>query len=141
MAKNKTTETQGSVTDFLNSVEDEAKRNDSFRLVTLLQDQTGFEPKMWGEKIIGFGSYHYRYESGREGDAPLTGFSPRKDAIALYLNPVFENKEVLLQKLGKHKTGTGCVYIKKLDDVEENILKEMILSSIKEIRSMYPATM
>ena len=139
MAANKTTETQDSVTDFINAVESEVKRNDSFELLKIMQETTGFEPKMWGPSIIGFGSYHYKYASGHEGDAPLTGFSPRKDAISLYLNPVFENKEELLLKFGKHKAGKGCIYIKKLADIDMEILKKIILLSIQYTQNLYPS--
>ncbi len=139
MAKNKTQETETSVTDFINGVEDETKRKDSLRLIESMKAQTGFEPKMWGASIIGFGSYHYKYASGHEGDAPLTGFSPRKDAIVLYLAQDFESKEKSLQKLGKHKAGKACIYIKKLDDVQEDVLKEMVDKSVAYIKSLYPA--
>jgi hypothetical protein len=138
MAKNKTTETKGSVADFINTIEDATKRSDSFRIAELFKAQTGFEPKMWGSAIIGFGSYHYKYESGREGDAPITGFSPRKDSFALYFSSVFENREQLLAQLGKHKTGKGCVYIKKLDDVDGEILKKMIAASAAYYKTKYP---
>ncbi|MBN8820414.1 MULTISPECIES: DUF1801 domain-containing protein [unclassified Spirosoma] len=130
MATNKTTETNQSVTDFINAVADETKRIDSFRIVELMQIQTGFEPKMWGASIVGFGSYHYKYDSGREGNAPLVGFSPRANALTLYLG-TFERKDELLQKLGKHKIGKGCVYIKNLRDVDADVLKEMVTLSVK----------
>lgn len=139
MAKNKTTETQNSVIDFINTVEDLTKRNDSFELVKLMQEQTGFEPKMWGPGIIGFGSYHYKYASGHEGDAPLVGFSPRKDAISLYLYSSFENKEELLSKFGKHKAGKGCIYIKKIVDIDVEILKKMISYSVENLNKLYPS--
>lgn len=139
MAKNKTTETTGSVTGFLNKVVDETKRKDAFRIVEIMQAQTGFEPKMWGPAIVGFGTYHYKYESGHEGDAPLVGFSPRKDAFALYLSADFGKREELLLQLGKHKTGKGCVYIKKLDDVDVNVLKRMITLSFEHIKKLYPS--
>ncbi|WP_163400329.1 DUF1801 domain-containing protein [Flavobacterium fluviatile] len=138
MAKNKTTETESSVVDFINSVGDEAKRKDAFELLEIMKNVTGFEPKMWGPGIIGFGNYHYKYESGHEGNAPLAGFSPRKDAISLYLNSSFENKEELLSKFGKHKAGKGCIYIKKLTDINLEILKTMISTSVKEIQKLYP---
>jgi hypothetical protein len=138
MAKNKTTETAGSVKDFINAVKDETKRADSFRLVEIVKTQTGLEPKMWGPAIVGFGSYHYKYDSGREGDAPLVGFSPRAAAITLYLSGHFENREALLQKLGKHKTEKGCVYIKKLDDIDVDTLGEIISNQVKHIKSLYP---
>ncbi|KAF2517027.1 DUF1801 domain-containing protein [Flavobacterium foetidum] len=138
MAKNKTTETQSSVTEFINAVENETKRNDSFELVKIMQEATGSEPKIWGANIIGFGSYHYTYDSGHEGDAPLLAFSPRKDAISLYLNSTFENKEELLLKFGKHKAGKGCIYIKKLADIDLETFKKMLSESIKEIKKLYP---
>lgn len=139
MAKNKTTETESSVIDFINIAPDEAKRKDTFELLEIMQETTGFEPKMWGASIIGFGSYHYKYDSGHEGDAPLAGFSPRKDAISLYLSSSFENKEELLSKFGKHKAGKGCIYIKKLTDIDLEILKIMISASVKEIQKLYPS--
>jgi hypothetical protein len=138
MAKNKTTETESSVTDFINAVEDTAKRNDSFELVKIMQKESGFEPKMWGPGIIGFGSYHYKYDSGHEGDAPLVAFSPRKAAISLYCYTTTENKEELLSKLGKHKASKGCIYIKKLTDIDTEILRKMILLSIENLTKLYP---
>jgi len=138
MAKNKTTETESSVTDFINAVEDTAKRNDSFELVKIMQKESGFEPKMWGLGIIGFGSYHYKYDSGHEGDAPLVAFSPRKAAISLYCYTTTENKEELLSKLGKHKASKGCIYIKKLTDIDTEILRKMILLSIENLTKLYP---
>ena len=139
MAKNKTTETQNSVIDFINTVEDLTKRNDSFELVKLIQEQTGYEPKMWGPAIIGFGSYHYKYASGHEGDAPLVGFSPRKDAVSLYLSSSFESKEELLSKFGKHKAGKGCIYIKKIANIDIEILKKMISYSVENLNKLYPS--
>jgi len=138
MAKNKTTETESSVIDFINTVADEKKRIDALQLVRLMKEQTGFEAKMWGAGIVGFGSYHYKYDSGHEGDAPLVGFSPRKDAISLYLYPSFENKEELLSKFGKHKAGKGCIYIKKIADIEVEILKKMISLSVENLNKLYP---
>lgn len=132
---NKTTQTTASVTDFINSVADETKRNDSLRLVDIMKGQTGYEPRMWGPSIIGFGSYHYKYESGREGDMPLVGFSPRKEALTLYLSAAFDRRDELLQQLGKHKTGKGCLYIKKLVDVDLDTLNEMILLAAKRMES------
>ena len=140
MAKNKTTETANSIIDFVNTVENEIKRNDAFELIKLMHEQTGFEPKMWGPSIIGFGSYHYKYASGHEGDAPLVGFSPRKEAISLYLCPLFEDKEELLAKFGKHKAAKGCIYIKKIADIDIEILKKMILLSVKYLNELYPST-
>ncbi|MEG2102381.1 MAG: DUF1801 domain-containing protein [Flavobacterium sp.] len=137
MAKNKTTETQSSVTDFINTVEDEAKRNDAFELIKIMRQITGFEPKMWGPSIIGFGSYHYKYASGHEGDAPLAAFSPRKSATTIYFFSS-ENTEKELAKLGKHKSSKACIYIKKLTDIDLEILKNVILISIKEVQNLYP---
>ncbi len=140
MAKNKTTETETSVIDFINTfVEDEAKKKDAFELVKIMQNVTGFEPKMWGPSIIGFGSYHYKYASGHEGDAPLAGFSPRKSAISLYVYLSDENREDLLSKLGKNRAAKGCIYIKKLSDINIEILKEMTLTSVKELQKLYPS--
>ena len=138
MAKNKTTETESSVPNFINTVEDETKRNDSFELVKLMQNQTGFEPKMWGPSIIGFGSYHYKYDSGHEGDAPLVAFSPRKAAISLYCCTSSGDKEDLLSKFGKHKASKGCIYIKKLADIDIEVLKKIISNSVQYINELYP---
>lgn len=138
MAQNKTTENTLSVSDFLNKVEDETKRKDSFELVKIISKTTGFEAKMWGTAIVGFGSYHYVYESGRTGDAPLVGFSPRKDSFSLYLSSQLKDREALLGKFGKHKTAKACVYIKKLSDVDVDILKKLVTNSVERIKSMYP---
>lgn len=137
-AKNKTAETAYSVFQFLDTVADETKRKDSLRLVEIMKTETGFEPRMWGASIIGFGSYHYRYDSGREGDAPLVGFSPRKNELALYLAHNFGNREDLLQQFGKHKSGKACIYVKKLTDIDEGILKKMITASVNWTRKKYP---
>jgi len=138
MAKNKTTETQQSVTDFINAVENEAKRNDAFELVKIMQETTGFEPKMWGPSIIGFGRYHYKYDSGHEGDAPLAAFSPRKAATTVYFYLPEENRDELLSKLGKHKSSKACIYINKLADIDIEILKKIILLSIEFTQKLYP---
>ncbi|MBE8726722.1 DUF1801 domain-containing protein [Flavobacterium hungaricum] len=139
MAANKTTETQDSVTDFINAVESEVKRNDSFELLKIMQETTGFEPKMWGPSIIGFGSYHYKYDSGHEGDAPLAGFSPRKAAITVYFYLPEEKRETLLSQLGKHTSSKACIYIKKLADVDLEILKKIISLSTEYIQKLYPS--
>jgi hypothetical protein len=136
MAKNKTTETTKSVTAFINSVKDETRRNDSFRLLEILKKRSGFEPKMWGPSIIGFGNYHYKYASGHEGDMPLAGFSPRSTAIVFYFYDT-DKREALLKKLGKHKSGKGCVYVKKLADINIEVLKEMVDDSIKHVKLLY----
>lgn len=137
-AKNKTTETIESVADFINAVPDETKRADAFKLSEMMQSQTGFEPKMWGPGIVGFGSYHYKYASGHEGDAPLAAFSPRKDAISLYTMLPAESRESLLQQLGKHKSGKSCVYFKKLSDVDEKVVEKIIDASVKHLKELYP---
>lgn len=139
MAKNKTTETQNSVTDFINAVENDVKRNDAFELLKIMQEITGFEPKMWGPSIIGFGSYHYKYESGHEGDAPLAGFSPRKAALTIYFYLAEEKREALLSQLGKHTSSKACIYIKKMADINIEILKEIILLSIAHTQKLYPS--
>lgn len=139
MAKNKTTETTFSVTHFINTVEEEGKRSDAFELLKIMQEVTGFEPKMWGSSIIGFGSYHYKYASGHEGDAALVGFSPRKASISLYIYLSDDKKEELLSKFGKHKAAKGCIYIKKLTEIDREILKIMISTSVKELQKLYPS--
>lgn len=138
MAKNKTTENSLSVDDFLNAVKDESKRKDSFSLVELLKAQTGLEPKMWGPSIVGFGSHHYKYESGREGDSPDIGFSPRASSIALYLSANLDEREALLSTFGKHKTEKGCVHIKSLSDIDIEILKKLVANHIKHMKELYP---
>jgi hypothetical protein len=138
MAKNKTTETSLSVKEFISAVKDETMRKDSLNLIELIKKQTGFEPKMWGPSIVGFESYHYKYDSGHEGDSPLVAFSPRASAITLYLSGHFEKRDELLEKLGKHKTDKGCIYIKNLDSINIEVLQEMIINHIKHIREMYP---
>lgn len=132
MAKNKTTETEVDVVDFIHSyVENEQKKEDSFKLIELMADWAGFEPKMWGPTIIGFGSYHYRYASGHEGDMPLIGFSPRKAEFSLYVySPTEENKH-LLDGFGKFKMGKACLYVKKLADIDISILEKMCKDTIE----------
>ena len=139
MAKNtnKTTENEGSVTDFLSSIADETKRADSFKIVELIEQHTGLPAKMWGPAIVGFGSYHYKYESGREGDAPLFGFSPRANNISLYLSSDFPGRDELLAKFGKHTVAKACVYIKKLTDVDTEVLQTMAGESVNYIKEKY----
>ena len=137
MAQNKTTENENSVTDFINAVPDERKRKDSLHLVKLFEQQTGLKAKMWGPAIIGFGSCHYKYESGREGDMPLAGFSPRKNSITLYLETRFPEREMLLKSFGKHKTSKACIYVNKLDDVDEEVLKQLIEKSVVHAKKLY----
>lgn len=131
MSDNKTTPNDQDVEEFLNAIEDERKRKDSFTILELMKQASGMEPKMWGSSIVGFGSYHYKYESGREGDAILAGFSPRKQNLTLYGMGGFEQFDDMLNKLGKHTTGKGCLYIKRLDDVDLPTLKSLIEQSFK----------
>ena len=131
MAKNenKTQITNQSVEAFLNGVENEKRRNDSFKVLELMRQIMGHEPKMWGPSIIGFGTYHYKYASGREGDFLATGFSPRKTALTLYIMAGFSNYDELMGKLGKFKTGKSCLYVKNLEDINLQVLKKLIKSS------------
>jgi hypothetical protein len=125
-AKNKTTETQVSVTDFINSyVENDQKKEDSFQLISLMSEWSGFEPKMWGPTIIGFGRYNYKYDSGHEGSAPMIGFSPRKAEFSLYVYSPTEENKPLLEDLGKFKIGKACIYMKKLSDINIPTLKKL----------------
>lgn len=137
MSKNKTTETGKSVEDFINAVENEQKRKDSFRLIELMQKTSGQPPKMWGPTIIGFGNYHYKYESGHEGDALLLGFSPRKAAISLYVFTGLEEHEHLLKDLGKFTMGKACIYIKKLSDISEPQLIKLMKATIDFLQKKY----
>jgi hypothetical protein len=130
--KNKTTETENSVAQFLATIADAKKRSDCSEIVDMIQKQSKLDPKMWGASIIGFGSYHYQYESGREGDAPLVALSPRANAITLYLGSSFDKREELLSKFGKYKEGKGCIYIQKLEDIDNKILMQMIKNSIAQ---------
>jgi hypothetical protein len=139
MAKSKTTETKKSVIEYLNTIQNEDKRKDCSKIIRLIKKQAGFEPKMWGTSIVGFGSYHYKYESGREGDAPLIGIASRTNAITLYLSSNFDKREQLLSKFGKHKTGKGCIYIQKLEDIDTSILAEMVKYSIDHKKKQYPS--
>ena len=131
MAKNKTIETEQSVADFIGRLEDETRKQDSLLICNMMREATGQEAKMWGASIIGFGSVHYKYDSGHEGDAPLIGFSPRKNAISLYLASNFDGKDALLGNFGKHKAGKACIYIKKLKDIDVDVFKQMIVASLK----------
>jgi len=133
MAEMKTKVNEASVEEFLSTVEDEQKRKDCFEIVKIMKQVTKEEPKMWGPAIIGFGSYHYKYESGREGDAPKIGFSPRKQNITLYIGLGSETENPLLKKLGKYTTGKGCLYIKRLADVDMKVLQGLITESFKRV--------
>ena len=132
----KTQVNEASVEGFLNSVEDEQKRAECFEIFKMMKQVTKEEPKMWGASIVGFGSYHYKGASGREGDWFITGFSPRKQNLTLYLNHGFDVHEDLLKKLGKYKTGMGCLYVKKLDDVDKKVLRELVTESVKRMKKL-----
>ncbi len=134
---NKTLPTNQSVTEFINTISDEKKRQDCHTLLKLISDVTQMPPKMWGPSIIGFGSYHYKYESGREGDAGLTGFSPRAQNLTVYIVPGFEPYGDLMNKLGKYKTGVCCLYIKKLEDIDMEVLTELIKQSVEDMKKKY----
>jgi len=136
MAELKTKVNNASVTAFLNNIEDEEKRADSFEILKLMQQVTKQEPKMWGASIVGFGSYHYKGSGGREGDWMLTGLSPRKQNLTLYLMGGFDKHTDLLKKLGKYKTSVGCLYIKKLDHVDKKVLKELVTESVKRMKKL-----
>ena len=136
-ANNKTVATKRSVAAFLRAVEHPQRRADCQRVVDLMQDVTGLPPTLWGNSIIGFGSYHYVYDSGREGDMPLVGVSPRKQNLVLYIMPGFEQLQALAGKLGKHKVGKSCLYINKLADVDEPTLVKMIEKSVQIMRKRY----
>lgn len=138
MAEPKTKQTDVSVDDFLNTIPDAQKRAEAFAIVKLMKQVTRYEPKMWGGSIVGFGRYHYKYASGHEGDSCLVGFSPRKQNFTLYLMLGVADNSDLLDKLGKHKTGKGCLYINKLADVDVPTLKELIKRSVKQLKTMYP---
>ena len=138
MADNKTKPTELSVTAFIDALTNETRRADAEVLVKLMQSATGEKPKMWGPSIIGFGSYHYKYESGREGDMPVIAFSPRKAATVLYGMTGFSEVATLLAKLGKHSTGKGCLYIKKLADVDQHVLEAMMVKSLAAKRIAAP---
>ena len=138
MSDPKTAPNDANVEAFLHSVAHDKRREDSLAMLEIMKEVTGEEPRMWGDSIVGFGSYHYQYKSGREGDWMLTGFSPRKQSLTLYIMSGFSHYDELLQKLGKHKTGKSCLYIKKLEDVDMDVLKQMIRESVKMMREKYP---
>jgi len=136
MAELKTKATTESVEKFLNGIADETRRQDCFRVLKIMKAATKTEPVMWGTSVVGFGSYRYKYKTGREGDWFLAGFSPRKDRLTLYLMSGLKRHGALLEKLGKHKTGGGCLYIKKLEDIHLPTLKQLIKQSIADIKQM-----
>jgi hypothetical protein len=138
MAENKTKPSKFSVAEFIDTLTDPVRRADAKALVKMMQSAAGEKPKMWGASIIGFGSYHYRYESGREGDSPIIAFSPRKAATVLYGITGFSEAASLLAKLGKHTAGKGCLYIKKLADVDQRVLEALAVKSLAAKRARHP---
>lgn len=139
MSDLKTKPTAASVNAFIEAIDDERKREDARTIAEMMAEVTGAPPKMWGSSIVGFGSYHYRYASGREGDFMETGFSPRKRALTLYIMAGFSDYEGLLARLGKFSIGKSCLYIKRLADVDETVLRELLERSVAYIRDKYPS--
>ena len=134
---NKTRATKLSVATFLNSIDEEGKRADAKKLAAIMKKVTGAKAVMWGSSIVGFGEYHYKYESGREGDSMLTGFSPRKQALTIYVMPGFKRYDALMKKLGKYQTGKSCLYVRKLADIDEQVLMQLIGESVDHMRRNY----
>ncbi|MDA0978347.1 MAG: DUF1801 domain-containing protein [Proteobacteria bacterium] len=140
MAANKTVPTSISPGAFLKAVADPQQRKDTQVLHRMMREITGKRAKMWGDSIVGYGSYHYRYDSGREGDFLLTGFSPRKQNISVYIMPGFSAYAGLMKKLGRHKTGKSCLYIKTLEDIDLDVLRQLIKQSVSDMQQMYPTS-
>lgn len=140
MAKSepKTKPTIASVDEFIDAVADEKQRDDAKKIAAMMERLSGHPSKMWGPSIIGVGSYHYKYDSGREGDMCRIGFSPRKGQTVLYLVDGFEGHAELMAKLGKHKTGKSCLYIKRLSDIDEDVLEQLCVESLKWMAQKYP---
>jgi hypothetical protein len=138
MAELKTKKTKASVAEFLSRVEDPQRRADCKKVAKMMREATGNRAAMWGDSIVGFGKYAYTYASGRSGEWPITGFSPRKRELTVYIMPGFSKYQGLMKKLGKHRTGKSCLYIKRLSDVDEAVLEELIRESVKHMREKYP---
>jgi uncharacterized protein YdhG (YjbR/CyaY superfamily) len=137
VAENKTQPTKASVASFIAAIEDKERRAEVRKVAAMMRKATGKKAQMWGPSIVGYGTYHYKYASGREGDFMITGFSPRKQALTVYILPGFENFEALMSELGKYKTGRSCLYIKSLSDVDEEVLERLISESVKHMRKHY----
>jgi hypothetical protein len=137
VAENKTKPTRASVTEFINSIDDPQKRADARKVAAMMRKSTGKRAKMWGSSMVGYGTYHYKYASGREGDFMMAGFSPRKQALTVYIMAGFSQYGALMKKLGKYKTGKSCLYIKRLSDVDENVLQRLIDESVRYMRKNY----
>lgn len=138
MYEAKTKETKASVIDFIEAIENDEKKADAYRLLDIFEKESGFPAKMWGPSIIGFGKYHYKYASGHEGQAPLVGFSPRKANISLYLLYEGPERDALLENFGKYKGSKACIYVKRLTDVDESLIREMIKLTMKRTLEQYP---
>ena len=137
MAENKTKKTGASVTEFLKSIDNPQMRTDAKKVASIMRRVTGKRAKMWGSSIVGYGTYHYKYDSGREGDFMVTGYSPRKQALTVYIIPGFSKFGPLMKKLGKYKTGKSCLYIRRLSDVDENVLEQLIDRSVQLMHKKY----
>ncbi|MBG9613512.1 DUF1801 domain-containing protein [Bacillus cereus] len=138
MYEPKMKETDNSVIEFIESVENEKKKADTYQLLEIFEEVTGYDAKIWGSSIIGFGRYHYKYVSGHEGDAPLVGFSPRKAKISLYLAHESKEREKLLESFGKHTKSKACIYVNKLADIDTNVLKGLIIHTVETHQKLYP---
>ncbi len=138
MSEPKTKRTKASVSAYINAIADEDRRKDAKTLVKLMKSVTGKQPKLWGPSIIGFGTYHYTYASGREGDWPVTGFSPRKDNLSIYIMSGFSGEKALMKRLGKHKTGKSCLYLKRLADIDMKVLEQLVTKSVAYMKRKYP---
>lgn len=137
MAELKTKPTKASVADFVNAIEDKQKRADAKKVAAMMREATGKRAKMWGTSIVGFGLYQYTNSAGKDFEWPVTGFSPRKQALTVYIMPGFSHFDALMKKLGKYKTGKSCLYIKRLSDIDENVLRKLIDGSVKRMRKAY----
>lgn len=137
MAELKTKETDASVAAFVEAIQDDRRRADARAILDLMQEVTGEPATMWGESIVGFGRYHYKYESGREGDWFLTGFSPRKQNLTLYIMAGFDQYDDLMDRLGKYRTGKSCLYVKSLDQIDQTVLRELVARSVEHMKAIY----
>ncbi len=140
MAELKTKASDASVSAFLQSVDGEQKHRDARDILALMKEETGKRPRMWGTSIVGFGSHHYKYQSGREGDWLVTGFSPRKQNLAVYIVPGFSRYSTLMNRLGKYKTGKSCLYLRRLGDVDQKVLRQLVTRSVADMKKLYDCT-
>lgn len=140
MATLKTIPTRASVREFITSVEDENKRRDCRAVMKIMKEVTGKKPVLWGNSIVGYGQYHYKYKSGREGDWMVTGFSPRKQNLTIYIMPGFSNYPDIMDKIGKYKLGSSCLYVKRLADIDTGLLKELVARSVEDMENIYGCT-